>query len=126
MFSVAGVVLLLVGLAIAFCVWKFNDRGQDMPEQTHGKPWLEITLTIIPAVILLVVGIPTVTTVFELAKTDDSECVVNVTGQQWWWEYDYPVQSGAAGSRSPSRSSRAASWSSPPTRRCCCASPAAT
>ena len=20
------------------------------------------------------------------------ECVINVTGQQWWWEYDYPVQ----------------------------------
>jgi cytochrome c oxidase subunit 2 len=26
-----------------------------------------------------------------LADTDDTECVVNVTGQQWWWEYDYPV-----------------------------------
>ena len=25
-----------------------------------------------------------------LSKTDDTECVVNVTGQQWWWEIDYP------------------------------------
>jgi cytochrome c oxidase subunit 2 len=45
-------------------------------------------------VILLFVGVFTVSTVFALAKTSDTECIVNVTGQQWWWEYDYPVQSG--------------------------------
>ena len=44
------------------------------------------------AVILIAVGIPTVSTVFSLAKTSDTQCVVNVTGQQWWWEYEYPVQ----------------------------------
>ncbi len=33
----------------------------------------------------------TVPAVMALAKSDDTECVVNVTGQQWWWEYDYPV-----------------------------------
>jgi cytochrome c oxidase subunit 2 len=33
----------------------------------------------------------TVPAVMALAKTDDTQCVVNVTGQQWWWEYDYPV-----------------------------------
>jgi len=34
----------------------------------------------------------TVSTVFALAKTDDTQCIVNVTGQQWWWEYAYPTQ----------------------------------
>jgi cytochrome c oxidase subunit 2 len=53
---------------------------------------LEITLTVIPALILTVIGIFTFRTVLELAKTDDTELVINVTGQQWWWEYDYPVQ----------------------------------
>jgi cytochrome c oxidase subunit 2 len=63
-----------------------------MPTQTHGKPALEIGLTILPAVILIAVGIPTVSTVFSLNKTSDTQCVINVTGQQWWWEYEYPVQ----------------------------------
>ena len=35
------------------CVIRFRDRGQEMPKQTHGKPALEIMLTIIPAVILI-------------------------------------------------------------------------
>jgi len=37
------------------------------------------------------VAIPTTSTIFDLAKTDDTEMVINVTGQQWWWEYDYPA-----------------------------------
>ena len=36
-----------------------------------------------------------------LAKTSDTECVINVTGQQWWWEYDYPVQDGCGGVTEP-------------------------
>ena len=91
-FAVAGIVGLIVFGAIAYAVFKFRDRGQPIPEQTHGKPVLEITLTIIPALILTVIGVFTVRTIFDLAETSDTEMVINVTGQQWWWEYDYPVQ----------------------------------
>jgi cytochrome c oxidase subunit 2 len=91
-FLVAGAVGLIVFVVIIFVVIRYRDRGQDMPRQTHGKPALEIVLTIIPAVILIGVGIPTVSTVFSLAKSSDTQCVINVTGQQWWWEYEYPVQ----------------------------------
>src|SRR4051812_10973802 len=91
-FLTAGVVLVIVFCAVIFVVVRFRDRGQEMPKQTHGKPALEIALTIIPALILIAIGIPTVSTVFSLAKTSDAKCVINVTGQQWWWEYEYPVQ----------------------------------
>jgi cytochrome c oxidase subunit II len=90
-FAVAGVVGLIVFAAVGYSVWKFRDRGQPIPEQTHGKPALEIALTILPAIILAVIAVPTVSTIFALADTSDTECVINVTGQQWWWEYDYPV-----------------------------------
>jgi cytochrome c oxidase subunit 2 len=90
-FAVAGVVGLIVFAAVGYAVWKFRDRGQPIPEQTHGKPALEIALTILPAIILAVIAVPTVSTIFALADTSDTECVINVTGQQWWWEYDYPI-----------------------------------
>ena len=90
-FLVAGIVGVIVFAAIAYALVKFRDRGQAIPEQTHGKPALEITLTVIPVLILIGVGIPTATTILDLAKTDDTEMVINVTGQQWWWEYDYPA-----------------------------------
>ncbi|HEX2784874.1 MAG TPA: cytochrome c oxidase subunit II [Ilumatobacteraceae bacterium] len=91
-FIVAGIVGVIVFGVVVFVVIRYRDRGQEMPKQTHGRPALEIGLTILPAVILLFVGVGTVSTVFSLAKTGDTQCVVNVTGQQWWWEYEYPVQ----------------------------------
>lgn len=100
-FLVAGIVGVIVMVAVAYAVVRFRDRGQPMPEQSHGKPALEIALTILPALILVGVGIPTVSTILDLAETDDTECIINVTGQQWWWEYDYPAQDGCGGISAP-------------------------
>ena len=93
-FAIAGVVGLIVLVAVAVVIFRFKDRGQPIPHQTHGKPVFEITMTVIPALILAGVGVFTARTVFDLAKTDDTEMIINVTGQQWWWEYDYPAQDG--------------------------------
>ncbi|NBP50254.1 MAG: cytochrome c oxidase subunit II, partial [Actinobacteria bacterium] len=79
-FAVAGIVGLIVIVAVGWAIFRFRDRGQAIPKQTHGKPVLEITLTVIPALILAVIGVFTVRTVLDLAKTDDTEMVINVTG----------------------------------------------
>ena len=110
---------------IAIIVVKFRDRGQAIPEQIHGKPTLEIILTIIPALILIGVAIPTVGTIMALNDTSDTECVINVTGQQWWWEIDYPTQEGC-GAVSTSRSSPPVRWSSRSAHRCSFVARAAT
>jgi cytochrome c oxidase subunit 2 len=93
-FLIAGVIGVIVLTFVAIIVVKFRDRGQALPEQLHGKPTLEIVLTIIPALILIGVAIPTVGTIMALNDTSDTECIINVTGQQWWWEIDYPTQEG--------------------------------
>ena len=100
-FLLAGLVGVIVMVFIAIIVVKFRDRGQAIPEQTHGKPALEIGLTILPALILIGVAIPTVGTLMALNETDDTECIVNVTGQQWWWEIDYAQQDGCGGVAEP-------------------------
>ena len=100
-FLIAGIVMLLVFAAVGWAVFRYRDRGQPIPEQSHGKPALEIALTILPALILIGVAIPTVGTLMALSKTDDTECYVNVTGQQWWWEIDYPTQEGCGGITEP-------------------------
>ena len=81
-FAVAGIIGIIVFAVIVYVIWRYKDRGQPIPEQTHGKPALEITLTVIPALILAVVGVFTVRAIFDLARTDDTELVINVTGQQ--------------------------------------------
>ena len=91
-FPIAGIVGVLVSAFAAYIFWKFRDKGQAIPAQSHGKPIVEIILTIVPALILTVVGVFTFRTIMDLAETQDTEMIINVTGQQWWWEYDYPAQ----------------------------------
>ncbi len=100
-FYIAGVVFVIVASVLTFIVFKYRDKGQALPEQTHGKPALEVALTILPALILIGVAIPSIGVVLDLEKTKDTECIVNVTGQQWWWEFDYPVQDGCGGITEP-------------------------
>ena len=90
-FLIAGIVGVMVFAAVLYVVIRFKDRGQPIPEQSHGNALIEYTFIAIPAVLLAIIGGFTVNTMFELNRTNDTQCEINVTGQQWWWEYDYPV-----------------------------------
>jgi cytochrome c oxidase subunit 2 len=90
-FAVAGVVGVIVMAVVLLAMFRFRDRGQPIPEQTHGNPIIEYTFIALPAALLAVIAGFTVNSILDLNETADTECVINVTGQQWWWEYDYPV-----------------------------------
>ena len=60
-------------------------------QQVHGNTVLEISWTVVPAVILAIMAVPTVATIFSLAKKPTGPNVVHVTvtARQWWWEFHY-------------------------------------
>lgn len=90
---VAGFVLVLVLSLVLYAGVRFRRRREDeAPVQVHGNAKLEIAWTIAPAAVLLVVGIFTVSTVFDINQRPAGADVleVTVTGHQWWWEFEYP------------------------------------
>jgi cytochrome c oxidase subunit 2 len=72
--------------------WRHRKRSERMPSQIHGNSKLEIGWTIAPAVLLGVIAIPTLGTIFSLARTPTGPDVlrVNVTAHQFWWQAEYP------------------------------------
>jgi cytochrome c oxidase subunit 2 len=58
--------------------------------QIHGSTRLEVGWTLIPALILLAIAVPTIATIFKLARKPANALNVTVTAHQWWWQYDYP------------------------------------
>ncbi|WP_108664948.1 cytochrome c oxidase subunit II [Euzebya rosea] len=84
-------VFLLVFGGLAFIVVRFRDKGQtELPKQVHGNTRLEIAWTLIPAVILAVIAVPTVQKIFELAEPPAEDAVlVTAVGKQYWWEFQY-------------------------------------
>lgn len=64
----------------------------NLPEQIHGNTKVELTWTILPAVILAVIAIPVVNTIWFLEEENGpDELDVMVISQQWWWEFRYDV-----------------------------------
>jgi len=93
-FAIAVFVGIAVMVITLFVIRKFrmrkDDDGTEFPAQVHGNFKAEIAWTIAPAVLLACVAVPTVFTVFDLAKKPSAEALtVEVYGQQWWWEYRY-------------------------------------
>lgn len=86
-----AVFIFVEGLLI-YAVFRFRERpGAPEPEHVHGNTTLEILWTIIPAVILIVIAVPTIRTIFLTeAKAESTALQVDVYGHQWWWEFRYP------------------------------------
>ena len=102
-------ILIYAGTAVfifveGILVWtliRFRRRpGQPEPKHVHGNTALEITWTVVPLLILLMIAIPTVRTIFKTQATARSDALqVEVIGHQWWWEFRYPqyTMAGANG-----------------------------
>jgi cytochrome c oxidase subunit 2 len=91
-FWLALVVFVGVQFAIVYTALRFRKTKDSAtrPPQIHGNRRLEIIWTIIPAVVLLAILIPTITTLYEWdAFAEEGDLVIDVYGKQWWWEVHY-------------------------------------
>jgi cytochrome c oxidase subunit 2 len=85
-------IFVLVEGALLYAVWRFRDRpGARVPKQVHGHTGLEISWTVAFAVILLIIGIPTIRIIFKTQEAPAATALrVDVSARQWWWEFKYP------------------------------------
>lgn len=92
-FGIAVGVFFLVMGGLAVVLFFFRDRGkkdQPEPKQLHGSPKLEVLWTVIPALILAAIAVPTVSAVFDLTECGSDAIEIEVIGHQWWFEFYYP------------------------------------
>lgn len=91
-FVVATVIFVIVEGLLVYAVVKFRHRPGREASQFHGNPKVEVLLTVIPALILAGIAIPTIRTIFELSAKPSDAMPVTVIAHQFWWEYQYPGQ----------------------------------
>lgn len=91
-FWVAVAVFVLVEGGIIFILVKYRHRKDvdRAPVQTHGNTRLELGWTIVPTLVIAVVMVPTVATIWSLAKKPPAGALnITVEGRQWWWAFVY-------------------------------------
>lgn len=91
--------LVIVGVfaVMVYVILRFRRREGDdrIPTQFHGSTLLEIGLTIVPVLIVIAVAVPTVSAIFATENRIEpggDDVIINVTGYQWWWRFEYPEQ----------------------------------
>ncbi len=69
-----------------------RQAGDPEPAQIHGNTTVEIIWTIIPALILAAIAVPTVRGIFQTNLLPPGNALeIRVIGHQWWWEFRYPT-----------------------------------
>jgi len=94
--AVATVILLIPTIALLYTITHFRHKPdqQGEPHQVYGFTRLEITWTVVPTVIVLVIfGLSLRTQGLAEPNTDpgpSGRSDLTVIGHQWWWELRYP------------------------------------
>lgn len=96
-FILSVVVFVLVEGALVFVLIKYRNNprsGHGRPKPVHGNTRLEVLWTVIPAIILVVIAIPTLQGIADLAEESDENFQVTVYGHQFYFEFEYPEYDG--------------------------------
>lgn len=82
------IVLFVTGL-ILWCAYRFNQKRNPTPATfTHNSP-LEVAWTIVPILILVVIGAFSLPVLFKQQEIPEGDINIKVTGYQWYWNYEY-------------------------------------
>lgn len=81
---------LLVLALLIVVVLRFNAKANPSPSKTTHNTMVEVIWTVVPIIILVLIAVPSFDLLNrQLAPTEEPELTVKVTGNQWYWSYEY-------------------------------------
>lgn len=89
-FLISFFVLGLMG----WVVWRYRAAANPVPSKTTHNLKLEVIWTAVPALILLVIAVPSFRLLANQYDPPKADITVKVTGYQWYWGYEYPDYGG--------------------------------
>ncbi|HEU0304068.1 MAG TPA: cytochrome c oxidase subunit II [Gaiellaceae bacterium] len=95
-------IFAVVVSAILFSVWKFRARADDDTDgpPIHGHTGLEIAWTAVPALLVTTIAVAASVVLTQNSDAGSNPLRVNVTAQQFAWEFEY-VNGSGRGKKSP-------------------------
>ena len=85
-------IFLFVSVLLLYAIIRYRHRGDETapPKQVHGHSMLEVVWTLVPAVILIFIAVPTWSGIFEANRIPTENAIeIEAIGHQWWWEFKY-------------------------------------
>ncbi len=89
MYIITGIALV-VFLLLGYIFYKFRHHKNPTPSTFTHNTTLEIIWTILPIIILVIIGIPSIRLLQKMETPPNAEMTVKAVGHQWYWSYEYP------------------------------------
>jgi cytochrome c oxidase subunit 2 len=94
--AITGGIFVVVAGLIAYAAVRFRQRPDDdgsEPPQIFGSNQIELSWTIIPVLIVVVLFLATARMIFAIQDAQKPPAALEVTaiGHQFWWEFRYPA-----------------------------------
>ncbi len=89
-FWICVVIGILVFGVMFYSMYKFRHSKGAKPATFHENTTVEVIWTVVPALILIGMGIPASSMLMDMYDdAEDAEVSVLITGYQWKWKYEY-------------------------------------
>jgi len=87
---IMAAIVLFVTALLLWSIIRHNAKANPTPATfSHNTP-IEVTWTVVPLVILMVIGAFSLPVLFKQQTIPEADVVVKATGYQWYWGYEYP------------------------------------
>lgn len=88
-FYIIAAVTLFVLLLLLIVIVRYNQRVNKTPSTFTHKSAIEVAWTIVPIIILIFIGAFSLPVLFKQMEIPEADITIKVTGNQWYWSYEY-------------------------------------
>lgn len=81
---------IFVTLLLGYTMWRFNEKRNSTPSKVSHNTFIEIVWTLVPVLVLVLIGVPSLKLLFFSDRIEDAEVTVKAIGRQWYWTYEFP------------------------------------
>jgi cytochrome c oxidase subunit 2 len=87
------IIVAISVLVLALLLWvmiRFNRRANPTPRKFTHNVMVEVIWTVVPVLILVVIAWRSFPLLYEQERIPEAEFTLKVTGNSWFWNYEYP------------------------------------
>ena len=75
---------------LLYVMWRFAEKRNPTPSKTTHHTLIEVVWTVVPALILVFIAVPSFKLLYFADRAVDAEMTIKAIGRQWYWSYEYP------------------------------------
>ena len=85
-----SIISLFILALMVIIVLKYNAKSNPKPSKTTHNTFLEISWTVVPVLILVLMAIPSFKLLYKGDVVPEAHMTIKAIGHQWYWSYEYP------------------------------------